>query len=319
MYSDAKQEDVLLHAERIRVEFGRLLAVHDLSFELRRGHLLGLIGPNGAGKTTLLRALAGLQPLSAGRVKVMGETVRPGEIAALQHIGFTPDNPPLYEELTVRQFLQFIAYGYGLSPQEARGRIALWVEHVWLTEKLEQRIKTLSRGMRQRIGLARTLISNPSVILLDEPAAGLDPAGRVQFRRLLTTLREQGKALIVSSHILADMNEYCTHIAIMAHGTFLQHGTVAQVSGHGDGERCRYTVILTRPIPDIREILAGMPDLVLLAVDRDQIVLEYGQDRERAAELLAWLIRADLPVAVFQPHGHGLEEAYLRAGIRQVD
>jgi ABC-2 type transport system ATP-binding protein len=173
--------------------------------------------------------------------------------------------------------------------------------------------------MRQRLGLARTLLSNPAVILLDEPAAGLDPAGRVQFRRLLTTLREQGKAIIVSSHILADMSEYCTHIAIMAHGAFIQYGTVEQIARSAESPRRRYTVGLAAPVDGIRGLLARIPGLALLEVDHEQMVVEYGREPREAAELLALLVAQKLPVSSFYPHAPGLEEAYLQAGIRQVD
>jgi ABC-2 type transport system ATP-binding protein len=216
----------IVAVESLRVEFGAVAAVDDVTFSLRGGHLLGLIGPNGAGKTTLLRAVAGIHPLTRGRVRILGEPLAAGGgDDLLRHVGFTPDTPAVYEELTVRQFLRFIAKGYALGGREVDERIDFWLERVWLTEKADQRIKELSRGMRQRVGLARTLLPNPSVILLDEPAAGLDPAGRVQFRQLLSTLRDQGKALIVSSHILADMNEYCTHIGIMAKGRLIRFGT----------------------------------------------------------------------------------------------
>ncbi len=227
--------DLLLNVDRATVRFGRLVAVNFVSLELRAGELFGLVGPNGAGKTTLLRAIAGLQPLDAGRVTVLGEQVLPGNLAANRHLGFAPDTPPVYEDLTVRDFLRFIGMAYGLPAGELDERIGFWLQQVWLAEKAEARIRTLSRGMRQRVGIARVLLPNPVVVLLDEPAAGLDPAGRVQFRRLLCSLRDQGKAIIVSSHILADLNEYCTHIAIMSAGRVVQQGTVAQVTASADG------------------------------------------------------------------------------------
>src|SRR5688572_4940910 len=208
----------VLAAEGVRVQFGALAAVADVGFSLRPGDLLGLIGPNGAGKTTLLRALAGLQAIDAGAVWVLGQRLAPGEAEALRHVGFTPDTPPFYEQLTVRQFLEFIGRGYGLDRGELSERIDFWLEKVWLAEKAEQKVRALSRGMRQRLGIARTLLPNPAIILLDEPAGGLDPGGRVQFRQLLCDLRDQGKALVVSSHILSDMADYCTHIGIMAAG-----------------------------------------------------------------------------------------------------
>jgi ABC-2 type transport system ATP-binding protein len=313
----------LVAVERLRVEFGPVAAVDDVTFSLRGGHLLGLIGPNGAGKTTLLRAVAGVHPPTRGRVRILGEPLSPGGGEdLLRHVGFTPDTPAVYEELSVRQFLRFIAKGYALAGREVDERIDFWLERVWLTEKADQRIKELSRGMRQRVGLARTLLPNPSVILLDEPAAGLDPAGRVQFRQLLSSLRDQGKALVVSSHILADMSEYCTHIGIMARGRLLRFGTVAEVAGdaaHADGARCRYTAVLARAVPRLAEVLRGLPGATAIDADGDRVTLDYAVGRDAAAELLAALMARGLPVASFAAHAPGLEEAYLRAGIGQVD
>jgi ABC-2 type transport system ATP-binding protein len=219
----------LVDVQSLRVHFGAFAAVDGVSLTLRAGDLLGLIGPNGAGKTTLLRAMAGLQPTAAGQVRVLGEILQPGA-PVMARVGFMPDTPALYEEMDVRTFLRFVAKGYGLSASDIDATISYWLERVWLVEKATQKIKSLSRGMRQRLGLARTLLPNPSVVLLDEPAAGLDPAGRVQFRKLLCELREQAKALVVSSHILADMADYCTHIAIMERGSLKRCGTVAEIT-----------------------------------------------------------------------------------------
>ena len=319
MSGPTSSDDVWVAIDRVRVTYGSLVAVRDLSLELRGGDLLGLIGPNGAGKTTLLRAVAGLLPLACGQVRVMGEPVEPGRITVLSRIGFTPDEPSVYPELTVREFLHFIGLGYDLDRRDIDERIDFWLDQVWLTGKADQKIKALSRGMRQRIGIARTLLPNPAVILLDEPAAGLDPAGRVQFRQLMSSLRDQGKALIISSHILADLNEFCTHIGIIAHGSLMQYGTVAQVAEGGNHERCRYTILLTRPVPDLARLLAGVNGIAGLEIDRDRVTLEYGSEREAAARLLAELVRREVPVASFSPNAPGLEEAYLRTGIRQVD
>ncbi len=311
--------DTLVTVDRVRVAFGKLIAVHDLSFELKAGDLVGLIGPNGAGKTTLLRAIAGLQPLTAGQVHILGHRVTPGDIRALAHVGFTPDNPPVYEEHTVRRFLQFVARGHRIDPAAIDETIDFWLERVWLTAKADQKIRALSRGMRQRIGIARTLLPKPPVILLDEPAAGLDPAGRVQFRRFLCSLRDQGKTLIVSSHILADLSEYCTHIGIMAHGALVQYGTVNEVVAAGDGRRCRYTIVLTDPTPIIRDVLDRFAGIAAVEIDRERVTCEYDNAPADAARLLAHLVAERIPVASFTPNTPDLEEAYLRTGIRQVD
>jgi ABC-2 type transport system ATP-binding protein len=309
----------LLRVQHAHVYFGRVRAVAGVSLDVGAGQLLGLIGPNGAGKTTLLRAAAGIQPLAAGRIEVMGQQLEPGHSPPARHIGFTADNPPMYENLTVRQYLEFIARGYDMAGREIDERIDFWLEKVWLSEKSGQRIKQLSRGMRQRVGIARTLMPNPAVVLLDEPAAGLDPAGRAQFRQLLTNLREQGKALVVSSHILSDMNEFCTHIAIMAAGRFVQYGTVGQIAAQSNGERCRYTMTLAHPVAGIDRMLMEMSGVSGAIVDNERVVFEYHADREAAARLLGELVGRKLPIASFAPHAAGLEEAYLRTGIRQVD
>jgi ABC-2 type transport system ATP-binding protein len=297
--SISQGREAILSLQNVHVRFGAIHAVRDVSLELRGGDLLGLIGPNGAGKTTLLRVCAGIQPMSAGSVRVLGHELLPGAIEALQHIGFTPDNPPVYEQLTVRDFLLFIAKGYGLTAADARERTDFWLEKVWLTEKANQKIKALSRGMRQRIGIARTMLPSPAVVLLDEPAAGLDPAGRVQFRQLLCDLREQGKALIVSSHILSDMAEYCTHIGIMAGGGMMQLGTVSEVAASANGHRCRYTVVLARPVPRTAELLGDISGVSDVGVEGERVTLEFASSRDDAANLLAEIVSRKFPVASF--------------------
>ena len=307
----------VVEARDLRVRFGALLAVRDVSFSLTGGILLGLIGPNGAGKTTLLRTLAGLQRPTRGTVQILGERLSP---ESLHQIGFTPDVPPVYDELTVRQFLRFVGKGYDLPASEIRERCDFWLEKVWLTDKADQRIKGLSRGMKQRLGIARTLLPNPALILLDEPAAGLDPAGRVQFRQLLADLRDQGKTIIISSHILADMDEYCTHIAIMSAGEVQQLGTVAQITGAGhDAGRRRYAMTLAHPVADLERVLAALDGASAIVVERDRATIELGSSADDAAAALAHLVAQRVPIASFAPVAANLEEAYLRAGIRQVD
>lgn len=309
----------ILDAEGVRVQYGSLVAVQRLDVRLEAGQLMGLIGPNGAGKTSFFRALAGLQPLTAGRVRVLGDEVLPGRHAALSRIGFAPDTPPVYDTLTVAQFLEFIGRAYGLLAATIEERIGFWLDQLWLADKRNEKISSLSRGMRQRLTIARTLLPDPVFILLDEPSAGLDPAGRVQFRQLLTSLREQGKALIVSSHILADLHEYCTHIGIIEAGRLRQFGTVAEVVMGQASDRSRYRMTLARAMPDAAAKMQAIEGMSGLRVDGREVVFEYAEDREKAAALLATLVGAGLPVASFAAIELDLEEAYLRAGIRQVD
>lgn len=311
--------DPLLQVEHVRVEFGELVAVRDLSFALRGGDLLGLVGPNGAGKTTSLRAMAGLQPVTAGTTLVLGHDVTEAAEQAMPHIGFSSDTPPLYDKLTVEAFLTFIGLAYRLDRADIDDRIAFWLDRLWLSERRKDRIKSLSRGMRQRLAVARTLLPGPQVILLDEPAAGLDPAGRVAFRRLLCNLRDQGKAIIVSSHILSDLHEYCTHIGIMSHGEVIRLGTVREVVADECNHSCRYRVTLARTVSDAAARLADYAEITDVHVDREEIIFVFSDDRERAATLLKRMVASGLPVASFAPLPPGLEEAYLRSGVKQVD
>src|SRR5258706_1854134 len=306
----------VVQVRNLRVRFGALLAVRDVSFSLTGGTLLGLIGPNGAGKTTLLRTIAGLQRPTRGTVEILGERLSP---ASLHQIGFTPDVPPLYDELTIRQFLQFVGKGYDLAASDIRERTDFWLEKIWLTDKADQKIKGLSRGMKQRLGLARTFLPNPALILLDEPASGLDPAGRVQFRQLLADLRDQGKTIIISSPILADMDGDCTPIAVMTAGAVQQFGTVRQITSGHDAARRRYLITLAHPVADLAEQLAALENVSAIAVDRDRATIELGSAPDDAAAALARLVTRGLPIASFAPVAANLEEAYLRIGIRQVD
>ena len=181
------------------------------------------------------------------------------------------------------------------------------------------KIRHLSRGMRQRVGIARTLLPNPSIVLLDEPSSGLDPAGRVQFRQLLCSLRDQGKVLIVSSHILLDMGEYCTHVGIMSKGELVKYGTVAEIAGDGDPTRCRYTIVLAHPVAGVEKMLGDTDGVDHVAADGQTLTLEFNSNADDAARLLASMVKLHLPVASFSPNALGLEEAYLRTEVAQVD
>ncbi len=316
--SSHAEHEPLLQAEAVRVEFGKLVAVNDISFDLGPGDILGLIGPNGAGKTTLLRALAGIQPTTSGSARVMGFDVFEEESQCRMHIGFAPDFPSLYDDLTIDQFLTFIALAYDVPDGIARERIDLWLEQLWLTEKQHEKIVNLSRGMRQRVTVARTLVPNPVVILLDEPSGGLDPAGRVQFRQVLSSLRDQGKALIVSSHILADLEDYCTHIAIIEQGRILRFGRVGDLHDRAAG-RLRYRLRLAEPVDNFATTLERFSSVSDIAADDGWWSFEFDESEHRAAELLSQLIGSGLAVASFHAHGHTLEEIYLKSGVKQVD
>lgn len=311
--------DPLLVLEDVCVRYDRLLAVDHVSFALSAGELLGLIGANGAGKTTTLRAAAGLQPVTTGRIRVMGYNVASHDVRSGFHVGFTPDTPTVYDTLTVREFLEFIAGCYRLPARLANERIDHWIDALWLQEKINTRISSLSRGMRQRLAVARTLVPDPHVVLLDEPAAGLDPAGRVHFRQLLASLRDQGKAVIVSSHILADLAEYSTHVGIMERGRLLQFGRVSQFAPEAAANRVTTRVVLASRPGDLDSRLSALTDAAVIRREDDALLIEHAEGRPAAARLLSELLAAGLPVAEFTPRKVDLEEVYLRSGVQRED
>jgi ABC-2 type transport system ATP-binding protein len=260
-----------------------------------------------------------LQAFRAGDVRILGYDVLRHPTVVGRHLAFTPDTPALYDALTVVDFLRFIGGCYHLRGPALEERIDFWLQQLWLSEKRNSRVGTLSRGMRQRLAAVRSLLPDPHVLLMDEPAAGLDPAGRVQFRQLLASLRDQGKAIIVSSHILADLAEYCTHIAIMERGRMLSYGTVSDVAGAGARDICTYRVRLARAVDDLPARLAALNVENAGNVAHDSFSFDATNDPAVAARRLAELIAAGLPVAEFQRQRPDLEQAYLRHGIAQVD
>ena len=308
----------LAQAENVRVEFGPLVALRDVSFDLAGGQLLGLVGPNGAGKTTLLRVMAGLQSPTSGMARILGKPVLGEHEVVRHHVGFAPDTPPAYEDLTIIQFLRFIAGAYGLDRGESEERIDFWLEKLWLTDKRDAMIRTLSRGMRQRVTLARTFMPRPHVILLDEPLSGLDPAGRIQLRSVLGMLRDQGSALVVSSHILTDLEEVSTHIAIIEHGAILKWATAEAIHARADARR-RYRVATTRRREECLAALKGMDGVSDVSANDGAIEFDFASEDDRAAALLASLVSSGIPVISFTPLKTSLEDMYMRAGVRQVD
>lgn len=308
----------LLRADNVSVAFGSLLAVRDVSFELRGGRLLGLIGPNGAGKTTLLRVCAGLHAPTRGAAFVMGKPVLGEHEVVRHHIGFGPDTPPAYDELTIDQFLRFIAGAYRLDHAETDERIDFWLDQLWLQDKRHARIKTLSKGMRQRVTLARTFIPRPHAIVLDEPLAGLDPAGRKQLRGVLGMLRDQGCAMIVSSHILTDLEEVATDIAIIESGRIIRwHG--ADELHHEQQARRTYRVRVLEGASECAALLEAVEGVSDLRTDDHTLTFDYHAEPRESAVLLKRLVTGGTSVVAFDMVKVSLEETYLRAGVKQVD
>jgi ABC-2 type transport system ATP-binding protein len=295
--------------------YDRTLAVAGVDLEIAEGEIFGLVGPNGAGKTTTLRILATLLEPTAGDAEIAGWSVRRNPNDVRRAIGFMPDVFGVYDDMRVWEYLDFFARCYGL-PAAARKRIiGDLLELVDLADKRTSYVQGLSRGMQQRLCLAHALVNDPQVLLLDEPASGLDPRARVELRELLRELRSLGKTILISSHILPELEELCTSVAIIDRGRVLDSGRIADIEA-----RLRVGAVLRARVLADGEVLeaarawfAGQPDVASSAILPDgTIELGFRGDEAGTANLLRAAVAADIAIASFSRAASDLEELFLQ-------
>ena len=291
------------------------VAVAGLDLDVGEGEIFGLVGPNGAGKTTTLRILATLLKPTSGEAEVAGISVRRNPDEARRVLGFMPDVFGVYDDMRVWEYLDFFARCYGIPAARRRQMIGDLLDLVDLGDKRDAYVQGLSRGMQQRLCLAHTLVHDPQVLLLDEPASGLDPRARVELRELLRELRSLGKTIVISSHILPELEELCTSVAIVDHGQVLAQGRVADIE-----RRLRYGAVLrvrvlgdTEAIEAARDFFATEPRVASVAILEDgQIELGFRGDDTESADLLTRAIGSGIRVVSFARAASDLEELFLQ-------
>jgi ABC-2 type transport system ATP-binding protein len=294
--------------------YGRTTALDRLNLRIAPGTIYGFIGPNGAGKTTTLRLLAGLLDPTSGTVRLMGEKLSSSGAEAQRLVGYMPDFFGVYDDLRVWEYLDFFARCYRLPAARRRSIVEQLLDLVDLTPKRNAFVQSLSRGMQQRLCLAHALVHDPPVLLLDEPASGLDPRARVELRELLRTLRDMGKTVLLSSHILSELAEVCSEIGIMEHGTMIASGTVDDVRRQLQGASALLVQVLRDPeraAALLREE-AGVAEV--RADERNERLLHVAGalNEEQQAALLAKLLAANIPVSSFHVEADSLETLFLR-------
>src|SRR6266851_4268511 len=303
----------MINIQHIYKRYRSVHALEDLSLEIPQGAIYGLIGPNGAGKTTLLRILGALIPPTTGQVWFGNEEVTQSPTMIQRKVGYMPDFFGVYPDLTSEEYLEFYAGIHGISRRKYPNVVADLLELVDLTSKRDALVETLSRGMKQRLCLARALVHDPEVLLLDEPASGLDPRARVELRELLRTLQGMGKTIIISSHILLELAEMCSDIAIMQEGRLIVAGNVEQVSRRLGGGRQLEIRVLER-VPETVQLLKDMPSISnVLSENGNLLQAEFAGDDRALHDVLAQLIGHEIPVVSFAPRGSGgrLEEVFM--------
>ena len=264
----------MITAQHLTRRFGSLTAVDDLSFEIERGEVVGFLGPNGAGKTTTLRILAGFLPATSGTASVAGFDVLTQSMEVRRRIGYLAESVPLYAEHRVTEMLEFQGRLHGLSRAERRSRIPAVLERVGLSDRASQLVGHLSRGLRQRVGIAVALLPQPEVLILDEPTSGLDPLQRIEVRGLIQELATE-HTVIISSHILPEIEAVCPRVIIINQGKLAADGTHAElVRTLGGGSHVRFEAVVGPEVSDALRLLGAIPG-VRSALDRGRLGIHH--------------------------------------------
>ena len=299
-----------LEVRDLRRTFGRVAAVDGISFALASGEIYGFVGPNGAGKTTTMRILATLDEPTSGEVLLDGTSLVEEPERARGVIGYMPDHEPMPSDLSVDEYLDFFARLYGIRQPQRREVIAQVEAFTNLGGLRGKAVHALSKGMAQRVSLARALLHDPQLLILDEPAAGLDPRARVELRELLRALAAAGKAVLISSHILTELAEVCHGAVILERGRIVHAGSIRDLQATATP---RHTVRVRSLAGEeaLRLALLATPGVEAVHVVAHEVEAELTGGDEAAAELLAHLVRQGVAVVEFRRLRHGLEEVFM--------
>jgi ABC-2 type transport system ATP-binding protein len=300
--------------EDMSVWYGRTPAVHHLSMHVPPGSIYGLVGPSGAGKSTAMRVLATLQRSDAGTVVVDGVDIRANPAAARSSIGYLPDFSGLYESLTISEYLDFYGAIYGVPVRRRRSTSAELLELIGLMDQRNSQVKSLSRGMRQKLGLARCLVHDPGILLLDEPAAGMDPASRLDLRDILQELARLRKTILICSHLLSEVGEVCSHLGIMRAGELIAEGSVSEIMRAISPESVM-RIHLLRPddAATAQQILETLPTCHdVTATGASTLVVRFEGTPQDRASILGQLSGSGVQVTEFAIERPTLEDVFLR-------
>ena len=301
----------MLKIENLCKNYGKFQAVKDLTLNIPKGEIFGFVGPNGAGKTTTMRIICGLLEATSGKVFADGIDVlnKPAELK--RKIGYMPDFFGVYDDLKVMEYLEFYASIYNIKGKEKEKVCTDLLELVDLTEKRDFYVDGLSRGMKQRLCLARSLVHNPELLILDEPASGMDPRARLEMKEILKTLRSMGKTILVSSHILPELAELCTSIGIIDKGRVIMSGTVEEITRKVYHTQTIRIKVIDKVQETIR-LLQEYPDVDGAKTTSENIVeASFKGDDAFMNSLLLRLIHSNIPVVAFNQLSGSLEDIFM--------
>ncbi len=293
----------------LRVDYGNFVAVDDLTLTVPPGEVFGLVGPNGAGKTSTFRVLTTLMEPTYGEVILDGVDVLEDIESARRIIGYMPDLAPVPKDLKVWEFLEFHAAAYGIGNRsQRRERVEECLKEVSLTDQRDKWCKALSRGQTQRVVLAKTLLHRPRVLILDEPASGLDPLARRDMRTALRKLAESGATVFVSSHILSELAEMCTSLCVMNRGRLLASGTVDQVRHQLGNTNRMITATLLGRHEDAREWLMTQPAVEEVRISGHQVIFGFTGTDDAQADLMEGILALGIRMRAFEEKRSSFED-----------
>ncbi|NLM13311.1 MAG: ABC transporter ATP-binding protein [Epulopiscium sp.] len=301
----------MLEIQNLVKKYGKFTAVDGLSLTINEGEIFGFVGPNGAGKTTTMKIIAGLLSPTSGKVLINGVDVTAHPRKLREKIGYMPDFFGVYDNLKVDEYMDFYAGTYNIPYSDREAIIDNLLELVDLSHKKDDYVDTLSRGMKQRLCLARSLVHDPDILILDEPASGLDPRARVEMKEVLKQLKTIGKTIIISSHILPELAELCTVIGIIDKGKIAAYGTVAQIMKQLTQKR----MIKIKTMGNMEElitVLKEQPNIHDIFEKMDEVEIEFDGDEHQLANLLKNIIQRDIPIISFSEKEGNLEDIFMQ-------
>jgi ABC-2 type transport system ATP-binding protein len=310
--------DTIIKTESLAKKYGKFEAVKELSLDVPAGSIYGFVGPNGAGKTTTMRMLTTLTRPSNGQAWVAGHSVTGEPRAVRRAIGYMPDEFGVYDDMRVWEYLDFFAACYDIPEGERKALINDLLELVDLAHRREDMVDKLSRGMKQRLSLARTLAHDPQVLILDEPASGLDPRARIEIRELLMELSKMGKTIFFSTHILADVQEVCSHIGIVEAGEMIAQGSMEEMRAQLQPHReITVTVRDQEAVETVKSLIGGMEGVVEVVElepkgGRSRVRIDFAGDDDGVVEINQKLAGASIAVLGFSEEAKDLEAMFMR-------
>jgi len=312
-----RSANLMIEIENLRKEYDDVVAVDQFSLTIPRGEIYGLIGPNGAGKTTTMRVVCGLLEPTEGQIRVSGVDVLRDPERAREHIGYLSDFFSLYEDLKVWEYLDYFAHAYKMAESEIPARIDRVIADAGLEVKRDTVIHGLSRGMKQRLGIARAMIHSPQVLVLDEPASGLDPRARIELRRLLRSVRDQGTTILISSHILTELEGFCTSIGIMERGRLVRSGDIGDMISAGERLR-RMRLRWLGESGAVVSVLAQHSEVSGVELNANEGGFNFAGTEEELSQMLRELVASGMRVVSFYEVKQTFEEMYMNVSSHEV-